>query len=116
MTVERVTTFNDPFYEETYSFEGVFFTLFFSYSMREDRWFLSLETESGERLFSEQKVVAGIDLFGTLTSILKPKGKLVCVPNGPNNIDPGFNDLIEGGACSLLYISSDDSFYNAAPS
>ncbi len=104
ITYQPLSTYADPNYTISYELDGSYYKFTFNYSSIEDRWYIRVETESGEVLVQGVKLVQGISLLQLLTSELAPPGDLLVLPLVTGAGDPGLNDLAEGGTCVLAYV------------
>lgn len=101
---------DEPFYEQTSTFEGVNYGLVFRYNQREDRWYMTIQNETGTDLVRGIKLVTGgVFLTARYRTLGLPPGEfMVGAPLGQPTA-PGFGELGEDRRCQLLYITSDDA-------
>lgn len=108
MSVGAIPTGADPFYAQTTTLEGVTYLLTFAYNERCDCWYLSIATEEGDDIYDGMKLVCGWPLLHKCADTRAPAGELICWSNSLDQSPARLNDLVDGGRCQLLYISSDD--------
>lgn len=109
VTAQRLTVFSDPLHTVVYLLDGVFYTFFFQYSGREDRWYVDVLTESGEALAHGLKLVQGVSLLELVTDDRAPRGVLCVYPLIAGAGDPGLNDFVGDNApCGLFYIAASE--------
>lgn len=105
MSLLRIPTTADAFYSMSVDLEGVEYRLKFAYNSREDRWYLSVFDAVGEPIAQSVKLVTNWPLLNRKAwDPRAPKGVLYVSGTSP----PGLNDLVEGGRCSLVYLTSDE--------
>lgn len=103
-----VRTRDDPFYQQTTTFEGVTYVLSFAYSQSRGCWYLSVADASGVDIYNGVQIVCNNSLFRKCIDPRIFPGALVCVTATNDASPPGLEDLVAGsGRCTLIYITSD---------
>ena len=105
MALLQLPTTADPFYAFSADLDGTEYAFRMAYNSREDRWYLSVYTSTGEPIALSVKLVANWPLLNRKAwDERAPKGVLYVSGSSP----PGLEDLAPGARCQLVYLTSDD--------
>lgn len=102
-TVQRVPTFDEPFYSQVVTLDGSPYLLSFAWNDRTSTWFLDVATGEGEPIACGLKLVCSWDLLKNIVDERRPPGRLVVLALTPDDSPPGLEDLVAGGRCRLVY-------------
>lgn len=103
-----IPTDNAPFYTQTTTLDGVTYLLTFTYNQRCDCWYLSVDTEEGDRIYDGIKLVCQWPLLHKCADPRAPAGELLCWSTTNDQSPARLNDLLPGGRCQLGYIDQSD--------
>lgn len=105
MALLQLPTTADPFYTFSADLDGTEYAFRMAYNSREDRWYLSVYTSTGEPIALSVKLVTNWPLLNRKAwDERAPKGVLYVSGSSP----PGLEDLAPGAMCQLVYLTSDD--------
>lgn len=117
MTTQIITTPDGttPFATQTTTLEGTPYLLYFTYSQREDRWYLLLSTVDGDPIYGAVKLVPNWPLFDQCQDTRRPTGQWLVLSNSSDDSPPGLNELAPGARCVLCYVPAADVAAAVAP-
>jgi hypothetical protein len=108
MTIQTIPTTNAPFYTQTTTLEGTAYLLTFTYSQREDCWYVSIADTNAVDILNGVKLICNNPLLFKCKDPRRPPGELTVYSCTPDLSPPGLNELVpNAGRCQLLYITSD---------
>lgn len=100
-----IPTDNTPSYTMSVVLTQRQYQMYFNYNDREDRWYFSTGTESGEALVRGVKIVPNLPLLKRYADRRLPEGILmVVVWFGTDDSPPGLNELSPTGRCQMIYL------------
>lgn len=111
MTIQIIPTKDGairPAYPQTVTLDGVPFTLFFQFNLRQSCWYVSVATVDGQDVWNGLKMVCNWDLLLGCQDTRRPAGRLLVITNSADDSTPGLSDLGPGARCSLAYIPAAD--------
>ena len=101
-----IPTKKEPYYSLTVSLDGVQYNLDFSYSTREDCWYLNFNNANGAPMLLGTKIVCQYALFPYQIDFYNlPPGTLIAMSGTNDNSTPGLNDLGINSRVQLFYYS-----------
>lgn len=106
MAIYIIPTFDDPFYTQTTSLDGVQYLLEFRYNQRENSWYLNVSLDDATPLVKGVKIVLGSDLLGRFVDRRMPTGRLVAIANGEDDSTPGMGELGVDRRVTLVYLDA----------
>jgi len=105
--IVTVPTDADPFYDEVVNLEGTDYLMTFTYSQREDCYYLSVATPDGIALATGVKIVANWPLLHRFADDRLPPGELMCIANTPvTDPAPGLGQIGPDLPFTLMYLES----------
>jgi hypothetical protein len=105
--IYAIPTFSDDSYLQRTTLEGATYVLAFDFNQRAASWYLSVADLDGVDIVNGVKLVTGFSLLGKCRDPRAPLGVLYVVSSTSDGSPPGQFDLLDGGRCTLLYMSSD---------
>jgi hypothetical protein len=102
-----IPTSSDPSYFQTTTLEGSTYGLQFDFNQRCSSWYMSIADASGVDIYNGVKLITGFLLLRRCKDPRKPPGDFFVVSGTSDQSPPAQTDLVAGGRCSLLYITSD---------
>jgi hypothetical protein len=113
MTIQQIPTYNYPFFSQTTTLEGTSYLLNFSYSQREDCWYMSMADANGVDIYNGMKLICSPPtgpnaLLFKCRDPRRPPGDFFVLSGNQDLSPPGLNDLVlNSGRCQLYYMTSD---------
>jgi hypothetical protein len=95
-----------PHWEQTYTLDGIDYVIGARYNQRENHYYLTIGSPSGDTYAGGVAAVCNWPLFCTSRSSSLPPGVLLITPNGSDASDPGLDEIGVGLRCELVYISA----------
>lgn len=103
----RIPTFTDSEYTERVTLDGIEYSFLFSYSTREEVWYMSLFATDGTPIASSVKLVSNYRLIKRNLHPARPPGLLVVLSTGSDE-PPKQGELGEGKRCALIYLTKEE--------
>jgi hypothetical protein len=106
MNAYRIATRTDgtAFYTLRTTLDGLDYQLEFSWSTREERWYLTIKDSQGDLLMGATKLVCNVPLLRYRRHIEgTPAGELAVTTTSTDYTPPGFYELGAEGRCQLVY-------------
>jgi hypothetical protein len=107
MTVQAIATRANPFDQLAVMLEGTAYNLAFAWNMRSSTWYLSIADGAQVDIYNGIKLIVGYPLLRMCADPRRPPGELFVVDSTGANTPPGLYDLLPGGRCTLVYMTSD---------
>lgn len=95
---------NNPYSQQTVTLDGSLFRILLKYKERTERWYLTLQDNTGVDLLTEKKLVDGQVISG-LWDIPGLTGALAVQKNYGTDVYPTYDTLGKGKQFSLIYIT-----------
>lgn len=95
-----------PHFGFTTELDQVSYGCTFRWNDRDDCWRLDFADGNGDPIISGRKVLTSQSLLASSSDPRLPKGVLVAIDSGGQNLNPGFEDL--GRRVQLVYFSADE--------
>jgi len=106
-TLTIPTTPGVPFYKQKTRLDGVDYILWFRYSQREDRWYLSIYDAGETPILLGLKLVLNWPLLQAYRyNPLLPPGEIVAMGLTTDDSPPGLNELGEAQRVQLTYFEA----------
>lgn len=103
----QIPTFTDSEYTERVTLDGIEYAFLFSYSTREEVWYMSLFATDGTPIASSVKLVCNYRLMQRNRHPSLPSGLLVVLSTGSDE-PPKQDELGEGKRCGLMYLTKEE--------
>lgn len=107
MTIQVLPFFDDPSWVCTTTLEGTTYNLQFDYNERCAAWYMSIADAVGVDIYNGVKLVTGFSLLKKCADPRKPPGAFLVFSSTSDLSPPQLEDLVPGGRCQLVYITSD---------
>ena len=107
MSLLVIPTFDDDTWQQSTALEGVTYTLTFQFNQRCAAWYLSIADQDGVDIYNGVKLVCNVSLLRKCKDPRCPPGALIVFSSSATQEPPSRGDLIAGGACQLMYLTSD---------
>jgi hypothetical protein len=107
MTIQILPFFSDPSWFATITLEGVPYVMQFDFNQRAYSWYMSIADSNGVDIYNGVKLVTGFSLLAKCKDPRAPPGALFVFSNTSDASPPGLYELIQGGRCTLYYVTSD---------
>lgn len=107
MTIQAIATRANPFDQLGVTLEGTAYNLTFAWNMRSSTWYLSIADAAQVDIYNGMKLIVGYPLLQMCLDPRRPPGEFAVLDSTGANTPPGLNDLLPGGRCTLIYMTSD---------
>jgi hypothetical protein len=102
-----VPTFSDDSYVQQTTLEGTTYTMQFDFNQRCACWYMHLADQDGVDIYNGVKLVTGFSLLRKCKDPRAPAGALFVNSSTADLSPPDLFDLVPGGRCQLMYLTSD---------
>jgi hypothetical protein len=107
MTIQAIPCFSDPNWYANITLEGITYLFEFDFNQRGYCWYMSVADADGVDIYNGVKLSCNFSLLAKCKDPRAPAGAIWCLSSTSDSSPPGLYDLLAGGRCTLVYITSD---------